>query len=108
MDKTLCPGPPRPEVVKAVGLMSGGLDSALAVKVLTNLGVEVIGVTFVLPWDDREPVQVTALARQLGIPLEIFFLEGDYLEMLKHPCYGYGVAFNPCMDCHLLMMTKAA
>jgi len=106
--KDVCPGQPRPGGVKAVGLMSGGLDSALAVKIMTDLGVDVIGVTFVLPWDDREPLQVSALARQLGIPLEVFALEADYIEMLKAPCYGYGVAFNPCMDCHLFMMKKAA
>jgi hypothetical protein len=88
--------------------MSGGLDSALAVKILMNIGVDVTGVTFVMPWGDREPRGVQALARQLGIPLKIFMLEEDYLAMLQHPCYGYGVAFNPCLDCHLFMMKKAS
>ena len=99
---------PQPEAIKAVGLMSGGLDSALAVKVMTDIGVEVTGVTFMMPWADRGAQQVRTLARQLGIPLEIFALEEDYLDMLQHPRYGYGVAFNPCLDCHLFMMKKAA
>jgi tRNA U34 2-thiouridine synthase MnmA/TrmU len=99
---------PRGDVVKAVGLVSGGLDSALAVKILTDIGVDVTVVTFVMPWGDREPLQVQALARQLGVPLKVFALGEDYLEMLQHPCYGYGAAFNPCMDCHLFMMKKAA
>ena len=99
---------PKPRAVKAVGLMSGGLDSALAVKVLLNIGVAVTGVTFLMPWADREASQVSALAKELEIPLKIFALEDDYLAMLRQPRYGYGAAFNPCMDCHLFMMKKAA
>ena len=33
--------------VKALALFSGGLDSALAIKLITNQGVEVIALNFV-------------------------------------------------------------
>ncbi|HOD12597.1 MAG TPA: tRNA 4-thiouridine(8) synthase ThiI [Candidatus Omnitrophota bacterium] len=93
--------------LKAIGLISGGLDSALAVKIVQGLGVEVHGMHFILPWLDRPADTVIKMARQLNVPLEVFFCREEFLEMIKKPKHGYGVAMNPCIDCHIYQLQKA-
>lgn len=93
--------------MKAVGLMSGGLDSAVAAKLMSNLGIEVNAVYFRQPWLPEDPVQIYALAENVGAHFHIIDLGQDYLDMLVAPQYGYGSAFNPCIDCHRFMVRKA-
>ncbi len=93
--------------LKAIGLLSGGLDSALAVKIIQGLGVEVHGMHFVLPWLDRPADAVVAMAHQLSVSLEVFFCREEFLMMIKKPKHGYGVAMNPCIDCHIYQLQKA-
>ena len=38
--------------IKAVGLFSGGLDSALAVKLIQEQGIEVVALNFTSPSSD--------------------------------------------------------
>ena len=45
---------------KALVLMSGGLDSILAAKVLMEQGIEVTGLTFVSNFFDAEEARVSA------------------------------------------------
>jgi tRNA-specific 2-thiouridylase len=91
--------------VKALGLMSGGLDSMLAVRVLLDQGIEVRGVTFQTPFFGPEGAQKAA--DQLGIVLLVVDIGEAHLEMLKNPRYGYGSQMNPCIDCHALMLKTA-
>lgn len=91
--------------VKALGLMSGGLDSMLAVRVLLDQGIEVRGVTFQTPFFGPEGAQKAA--DQLGIVLLVVDIGEAHLEMLKNPRYGYGSQMNPCIDCHALMLKRA-
>ncbi|UCG11867.1 MAG: tRNA 4-thiouridine(8) synthase ThiI [Deltaproteobacteria bacterium] len=91
--------------VRAIGLMSGGLDSMLAVKVLMDQGVAMTGITFRTPFFG--PGNAQKAARQLGIPLRVEDIGGVHLEMLKNPVYGYGSQMNPCIDCHALMLGTA-
>ncbi len=93
---------------KAVGLLSGGLDSALAAKLLLDQGIEVHAVNISMPWGCGRPSRVIKLAEQLGIPFVSIPLGDDYLPVLKTPRYGFGVAHNPCVDCHIYMLKKAA
>lgn len=93
---------------KAVGLLSGGLDSAIAAKLLLDQGIEVHAVTIAMPWGCGEPSRVVKLAQALGMPLKIIPLADDYLAILKEPKYGFGSAHNPCIDCHIYMVRKAA
>jgi len=93
--------------IKAVGLISGGLDSALAVKVLQKQNIEVTGLHFYMPWEESSPSMIEELSASLNIPIMEVFLDEDYLSMLKNPRYGYGSAFNPCIDCHIYMFKKA-
>lgn len=92
---------------RAVGLFSGGLDSCLATKIVCDQGVDVTGVFCRMPWGGGEE-QVERLAKQIGIALHIISFGEDYLEILKSPRHGYGSSFNPCMDCHIFMIKKAA
>jgi len=93
--------------LKAVGLVSGGLDSSLAVKIIQGLGVDVYGIHFVLPWHSVPNPAVIAIAKQLQFPLEIFHFGEEFLSLVKAPKYGYGKAMNPCTDCHAYQLKKA-
>lgn len=90
---------------KALGLLSGGLDSILAVKVLQEQGIDVTGITFVTPFFD--PKNAEKAAKTLGIPLIVKDITREHLVMLKNPRYGYGKGMNPCIDCHGLMLKIA-
>lgn len=91
--------------VKALGLISGGLDSLIAAKILEDQGIEVIGVTFSAPfWDYRKAL---ILGEKAGIPMKVLDIEKEHFELVKRPVYGYGSNMNPCIDCHALMIRKA-
>lgn len=91
---------------KAVGLISGGLDSGLAAAIVKNLGVEVYGIHFVLPWN-LHATDAKRVADQVGIPLKIFQMSNDFLKVVRSPKYGYGSAINPCIDCKIFQLRHA-
>jgi len=91
--------------VKALVLLSGGLDSMLAARLLIEQGVEVAGITFVSNFFGA--TKARKAAEQLGVKLiEVDFSE-EHLAMVKNPKYGYGKNLNPCIDCHALMLGRA-
>lgn len=97
---------------KAIALLSGGLDSCLAAHLVKSLGVEVLGVHFVLPVSSPDPEKNAGLkhaldeSRRIGIECRIVVMGEDFLEVLLNPKYGYGSGINPCTDCHALMLKK--
>ncbi|MEW6388801.1 MAG: tRNA 4-thiouridine(8) synthase ThiI [Thermodesulfobacteriota bacterium] len=91
--------------IRALGLLSGGLDSMLAALVLRNQGIEVVGVCFTSPFFG--PGRAREAAAQLELPLrEIDFTE-KFLPLLYRPPHGWGRGHNPCIDCHILMLREA-
>lgn len=90
---------------KALGLLSGGLDSTLAALTLKRQGVDVTGIVYVTPFFGAE--RARAAARQIDIPLIVKDIGDIHLEMLKNPRYGYGRNLNPCIDCHAMMFRIA-
>ena len=92
-------------MIKAVGLLSGGLDSMLAARILLDQEIRVLGVSFVTPFFG--PEKAMRAAEQLQIPLKVLDITRDHWGMLKSPRYGYGKGMNPCIDCHALMVRKA-
>jgi len=90
---------------KALGLLSGGLDSILAAMALKRQGVEVTGIVFVTPFFGAE--RARKAARQIEIPLLVENIGEEHLAMLKNPRYGYGKNLNPCIDCHAMMFALA-
>jgi len=111
------PAPP-----KAVGLMSGGLDSTLAARLLKDQGVDVVGLYFntgFCTYDHRraigrkneDPRRLRNHALQAGaaaqVEIRVIDVADEYLEMVKNPKHGYGNAANPCIDCRIFMLGKA-
>ncbi len=95
------------EKIKAVGLLSSGIDSALAIKLVKEQGVEVVAVNLALPVSDDRIDYATLLARQLDVPLVRIEAAEDYIELVRYPRHGYGSGMNPCIDCRIYMLRKA-
>jgi tRNA-uridine 2-sulfurtransferase len=92
-------------MVKAIALLSGGLDSILAVKLAQHQNIDVTGLAFTTPFFSAAKAQ--AAANQINLPLIIEDITDEHLRMLKSPRYGYGKNMNPCIDCHTLMLKIA-
>jgi len=92
---------------RVIALISGGLDSALAARMVQDQGLEVHGLN-VRPLYGATDVQARQAADVLGIPLEIADVEDDFLAMLRYPRFGYGKGMNPCVDCRIYMSRIAA
>jgi len=99
---------PQKQQIKAVGLLSGGLDSTLATKIVKDLGIEIYGVYFAMPWGCCDKAMATEAAERIGIKFIVLQLDERYLEMVKKPKHGYGTAMNPCVDCRIHMFSRAA
>jgi len=96
--------------VKAIALLSGGLDSALAIKLVQEQGIKVTGVYFTSPFFAREregKPYPKLIAEKLGIPFKTIDLGMEYLKVIKHPRHGHGTGINPCIDCKIHMLKKA-
>jgi tRNA U34 2-thiouridine synthase MnmA/TrmU len=91
--------------MKALVLLSGGLDSILAMKLLLEQGIDVVAVHFVSPFF-RSPWAVK-MTKEWGIPFLEVDITDDILELIKAPPHGFGSQMNPCIDCHALMLRKA-
>ncbi|MFT5220524.1 MAG: tRNA-specific 2-thiouridylase [Gammaproteobacteria bacterium] len=106
---------------KAVALISGGLDSLLAAKLIQQQGIEVEGINFytgfcveghthaIRKQDQKKVKRNNALwvAEQLGIKLHIVDIVEEYKDVVINPKHGYGANLNPCLDCKIFMVQKA-
>jgi len=101
--------PVRMKKPKALGLLSGGLDSTLAVKLILDQGINVEAVNFVSPFClcGKGGCGVAEAARKLRVPLKVISVGEDYLRIVRRPRYGYGKNMNPCIDCRIFMLKKA-
>lgn len=96
---------------KCIAMLSGGLDSILAIKLMLEQGVEVQAVNFSIDFcacimQNGENV-ATKAARMLGVPIKVVDITEEYLTVLKNPKHGYGANINPCIDCKIFMLKKA-
>jgi tRNA-specific 2-thiouridylase len=90
---------------RAIGLLSGGLDSILATRLLQDQGIEIVAVCFQTPFFNFLKAQ--RAAAQLKVPLRIIDISEEHLQLVRNPRYGYGRNMNPCIDCHILMLKRA-
>ncbi|MDX8335815.1 MULTISPECIES: 7-cyano-7-deazaguanine synthase [Cetobacterium] len=93
--------------MKALALFSGGLDSALAIKIVKDQGIEVIALNFVSHFFGGKNEKAENMAKQLGVQLEYVNFSSVHTEILKSPVHGRGKNMNPCIDCHALMFKTA-
>lgn len=91
--------------VRAICMLSGGLDSQLAVCVLQDQGIEVHGIVFASPFFSLDLARKAAA--QIRVPLHELDFTADILELLEHPPHGFGSCMNPCIDCHARMIRRA-
>ena len=92
--------------MRAVALLSGGLDSMLAIRILQEQGVEVEAINFQTIFTCCKDNAAQA-ARELGVRLTVLDQDDDYVELIRRPKYGYGKGANPCVDCRIYMFDKA-
>lgn len=106
---------------KAIALISGGLDSMLAAKLIMEQGVHVEGLNFYTGFchsghtsairnkKKNKPIRNDAIwvCENLGMELHIEDIVEPYKEVLLNPKYGYGKNLNPCLDCKIFMVNKA-
>jgi tRNA U34 2-thiouridine synthase MnmA/TrmU len=106
---------------KAIALLSGGLDSLLAVRVVQEQGIEVEAVNFYTGFcveghthairkkDKKKEKRNNALwsAETLGVKLHIVDISEEYKDIVINPRHGYGQNLNPCLDCKIFMVNQA-
>ncbi|MGA2523574.1 MAG: hypothetical protein ABSF65_05405 [Candidatus Bathyarchaeia archaeon] len=95
--------------MKALGMLSGGLDSTLAVKLIQEQGIDVEAINFVTPFCQcrKGGCGASEAAKTFKIPLKMVNAGTDYLRMVRNPKFGYGKNLNPCVDCRIYMLKKA-
>lgn len=99
-------------MMKAIALLSGGLDSTLAARLVLDQGVQLEALNFMTVFCTCTNRGATCLASQkavetLGIPLKVLNVSGEYLQIIRNPKHGYGSHMNPCIDCRIFMLKKA-
>lgn len=106
---------------RAVALISGGLDSLLAARLMLDQGIHVEGLNFYTGFcveghthairerRRTKPQRNNALwvAEQLGIRLHLVEVVEEYKTIVINPKHGYGAHLNPCLDCKGFMVGKA-
>jgi len=98
--------------MKAISLISGGLDSTLATKLILDQGIGVVGLNCKSPFcqcDHSKGCKSAAkeITKRFGIELIQINTSIEFLEIVKNPAHGYGSNLNPCIDCRILMLKKA-
>ncbi len=96
---------------QVVALISGGLDSILAAKVIMEQDFDVIGLYFTSvfskSYGHERDTHATLVSKAIGIDLRIMDMGEDYVDLVRNPAHGYGKHSNPCIDCKIFMLRRA-
>jgi tRNA-specific 2-thiouridylase len=97
--------------VKCIALLSGGLDSCLAVKVMEAQGIEVEAFNIQTPFCQEGSKgsscgDARSVAAKMRFNLRVIHVGQEYLDMVAKPRHGWGRNMNPCIDCRILMLNK--
>ena len=91
----------------ALALLSGGLDSILAMRTVMDQGLSVLGLHFVTPFFGN-PHLIPFWKEQYGIEVVSVDISRKYVDMmLDGPSQGFGKWLNPCIDCKIVMLSHA-
>ncbi|MEW6777773.1 MAG: hypothetical protein AB1405_15860 [Bdellovibrionota bacterium] len=92
---------------KALVLLSGGLDSILATKILQEQGVDLEAFNVRTQFECCK-LEASKMAHELGVPIVVADTGPDYLDLIREPKNGWGKGVNPCVDCRAYMFRLAA
>lgn len=92
---------------KAVALLSGGLDSTLAILTVLRQGIDVKAIRFHTPFDPSISDKSSISAEKYDFDISICRPGDKFLDIVKDPKHGYGKNMNPCIDCRILMLGEA-
>jgi tRNA U34 2-thiouridine synthase MnmA/TrmU len=95
---------------KAVALLSGGLDSTLALKMILDQGIEVTAVNLTTPFctcNRKGRCEARYVSDKFDVPIKVFAADQEYLDLVRRPVFGYGKNLNPCLDCRIYLFKKA-
>jgi len=99
-------------MTKAIGCISGGLDSQLAVCLLQRQGIAILALHVQHLWhpkllaEDERNAGVRAVEAR-GVPVRLVNAAQADLEMIQHPQHGFGKRMNPCIDCRIWTLRQA-
>ena len=99
---------------RAVMLLSGGLDSTLAARMMLDQGVELVALHFTSPFctcargkGNGCHSQAQIVAARMKIPIKTVSKGSEYIEVIRNPRHGRGAGMNPCIDCRIFTLRKA-
>lgn len=102
---------------KAVILLSGGLDSTLAARMIADQGIELYAIHFTSPFCTCDRAanrngagcrsQARIVADRMGIPIKTVSKGEEYLDIVRSPRHGRGKGMNPCIDCRIFALRRA-
>lgn len=100
----------RNQKIKAFALLSGGLDSILAARLIMEQGIECVGIYFTTPFwsnNDKEKTFLKNIEVENNIKIIVKPIVTDFIKLVKNPKHGWGKNINPCIDCKTYMLKTA-
>ncbi len=99
--------------MKAIMLLSGGLDSRLAMKMMLDQGVELHALnhlTCFCTCTSKSSCKHEAIkaAEEFDVPITVRNVTEEFLGIIEDPPHGHGSGVNPCIDCRILLFKNAA
>ena len=98
----------------AIGIVSGGLDSLLATRLVMEMGFDVLTLHFVIGFEPAhlrrgtEVLSVPEAILRTGADCELVDVRQEFAKVLAQPRHGYGANLNPCIDCKIYMEELSA
>ena len=99
-------------MTKALALLSGGLDSTLAIEVIKRQGIEVVALNIVTAFcrctkSGSCKLEAVKVSENFNVPIKVINATKEIMELVKNPKHGYGKNINPCIDCRINLFKAA-